>query len=64
METERETEGIVDGGKVLDEPKLSASIYNCEAIENELHSSKMNQTRWSWHLWSYLSEEGCKRTLS
>ena len=45
METERETEGIVDGGKVLDERKLSASIYNCEAIENELHSSMMNQTR-------------------
>ena len=46
METERETEGIVDRGKVLDERKLSASIYNCEAmIENELHSSKANQTR-------------------
>ena len=45
METKREAEGIVDRGKVLDEQKLSASIYNCEAIENQLHSSKANQTR-------------------
>ena len=45
METERETEGIVDGGKVLDERKLSASIYHCKAIENELHSSQTNKTR-------------------